>query len=462
LGAILQIAAREGIGPEALQAQLGRPLENTRAVSVRDGVAVIPVTGPIFRYANCMADLSGDVTSTQVLRTDFETALQDPQVSAILFDLDSPGGEATSIGELANAIYQARGTKPIVSYVGGQASSAAYWIASATDQIIASPTAILGSIGVVMAYRDTRERDAKAGVKTMEFVSSQSPNKRPDLDTDEGKAQVQAVIDSLASVFVADVARNRGVDTATVLEKFGQGGVRVGQAAVDAGMADSLGSFESVLSDLCERSARGSGPSGTAYATSAALSGKGTQPMPSLWDQLKSALSGGAADEPEAVTPPAVEPTTNAENTAEVLKLRQQLAQMQERESKLQGEAMQREAEAFADGEVRANRAFPAERDALVAQYLQAAQDDAARPWTVHVKVGDAEAKSRVDLLKLQCAARPDHGLTQEQMPGNPAGGKALANQDTPDANKPDPARVKQLIALSPLRELADQNGKGN
>ena len=129
---LLAVADRQG-DPEALEARLGRPLDNTRAVSIRDGVAVIPITGPIMRYANLFTRISG-ATSTQELATDLQTALDSPQVRAIVLNIDSPGGEASGINELADMIHASRGKKPIKAYVGGTGASAAYWIASAADE----------------------------------------------------------------------------------------------------------------------------------------------------------------------------------------------------------------------------------------------------------------------------------------------------------------------------------------
>src|SRR5690554_2801336 len=88
LDSLLAIADRLG-DPEALEARLGKPLDNTRAVTLRDGVAVIPVTGPIMRYANMFTRISG-ATSTQELATDLQAALDNPQVKAIVLNIDSP------------------------------------------------------------------------------------------------------------------------------------------------------------------------------------------------------------------------------------------------------------------------------------------------------------------------------------------------------------------------------------
>lgn len=246
---ILEIACRENATPEAVAAQLGRPLENTYAVEMRGSVAVLPVTGPLFRYANLFTMLSG-ATSYDMLATDFGRLVEDPTVSAIVLNIDSPGGEAAGVSEFADMIYAARARKPVVAYVDGTAASAGYWLASAASEVVANDLAMLGSIGVVFSVTDSREADAKSGRTRYDIVSSQSPYKRVDVATDEGRAKLQATADAMAQVFVEKVARFRGVTRETVLSDFGQGDVFVGQAAVQAGLADRIGSFEQVIAEL--------------------------------------------------------------------------------------------------------------------------------------------------------------------------------------------------------------------
>ena len=86
--------------------------------------------------------------------------------------------------------------------------------------------------------------------KTIEIVSSQSPNKRPDVETEEGKAKIQEHIDALAEVFINKVALHRDISPKDVIENFGGGDVFVGDKAVRIGLADSLASFEAIISDL--------------------------------------------------------------------------------------------------------------------------------------------------------------------------------------------------------------------
>lgn len=239
LATISAIARREHEGVEAVEAKIGRPLQNTRQVTMRGDTAIIPVTGPVFRYANLFTDISG-ATSLEVLAQDFTAALENSAVARIILKLDSPGGQANGIAEFAQMVKAS--SKPVIAYVDGSAASAAYWIASAADEIVLSKTAEVGSIGAVVAIDQSRKANG-----VLEIVSSQSPKKRPDLNTAEGISQIQTRIDALAQVFVEDVAAYRGVSIDTVLATFGQGDMRMGQEAVDIGMADRVSTFEALL-----------------------------------------------------------------------------------------------------------------------------------------------------------------------------------------------------------------------
>ena len=249
LETLLAVADRQG-DPEALEARLGRPLDNARRVTLRDGVAVVPVTGPIMRYANLFTRISG-ATSTQQLATDIQTALDDPKVRAIVLNIDSPGGQASGINELADLIYAARRQKPVKAYIGGTGASAAYWLASAASEVVVDDTAVVGSIGVVVEV--AVEPAAKEGSpQRYTLVSRNAPNKRPDLATEDGRAKIVEMIDALGEVFVSKVARNLNVSAENVPAMGDSGGVRIGAAAVAAGLAHRLGSLETLIAELAQ------------------------------------------------------------------------------------------------------------------------------------------------------------------------------------------------------------------
>jgi len=213
--------------------------EEDDELNVIDNVAVIDVVGPIFTRDNLFT-MFGIGVSTETLVKKLNAALEDSRVERIVFSFDSPGGQVTGINPLALKIKQANDIKPVTAYVHGSAASGAYWLASAAGEIIGDSTSMVGSIGVVATMR--RKADDE-----IEIVSSVSPNKRPDPETEEGRAEIVKVLDAIADVFVETVAQNRGVTKEYVLDNFGRGGIVVGRHALDVGMIDKIDTFENLI-----------------------------------------------------------------------------------------------------------------------------------------------------------------------------------------------------------------------
>lgn len=245
---ILGIAQRQMSDPQAVLAAPAVRRESG-SVQMRDGVAIISVMGPIFPRADFFTQISG-ATSVETLALRFGEALAADDVKGIVLHIDSPGGQITGIHEFASQIYAARNIKPVVAYASGVCTSAAYWIGSAAQRIVADETAFFGSIGVVSAWTDDKEARKAKGLTDYEVVSSQSPQKRVDPTSEEGRTALQHRLDGFASIFIADVARHRGKSTEVVTERFGQGGVMLAAEAIKVGMADEIGSLEGVIASL--------------------------------------------------------------------------------------------------------------------------------------------------------------------------------------------------------------------
>ena len=306
LESITQILYGDDASIEALESRIGRSIDGAESITVRDGVAIVPIQGLIFKNATLFTRIMSLIfggTLTDVLATDIQTALDDRQVHSILLNIDSPGGEAAGINELANMVYAARKKKPMMAYIDGLGTSGAYWLASSAESIAIDEAAILGSIGVVMVVPDSRKMDDRIGITRHQFVSSQSPNKRPDPNTEAGKAEFQKVVDDMAKVFVSAVARNRDVSEETVINDFGRGGLLVGRAAVDAGLADRISSFEDVLSEMIDNQTgtRSFVASGSPQPTT---SKGGTMPEEKKEpEKAKVAAAGATAEPPQTESP---------------------------------------------------------------------------------------------------------------------------------------------------------------
>lgn len=263
----------------ALAVRAGDPLGNSPTARVRDGVAIIPVAGPIFRYANLFTEFSG-ATALSDFATNLAAARADSRVKSIMLEIDSPGGDVTGLTEAADMIAAVSAEKPTVAYVEGSAHSAAYWLASAASRVVLSPTATIGSLGAVVAMEDRTEARARDGVRRFRFVSTQTPNKLLDPTTDTGAAKVQALADRLASEFLAAAAKARGMDVPQLLEATDGGGIVVGADAVDAGLADQVMGFEATLALLASKELPRAGPKPVARASSIEPSDNNPGPAP--------------------------------------------------------------------------------------------------------------------------------------------------------------------------------------
>jgi len=238
----------KAISKESLSTRSEKPLNNSRSVSIRDGTAIIPVHGVITARTTLFSLFAGG-TSLEDLAKDFNEALNSDEVTSILLDIDSPGGVAVGPFEMAEMIFKGRSKKPIYSYIGRNGSSAAYWLASATEKIFVNPSALVGSIGVVTTI-PVQEQPDMDGYKNIEIVSSNANLKRPDPNTAEGLAEIRRELDDLESIFTQSIAKYRSITPEIIKADFGGGGVVIGKEAVKRNMADALGTYEEVLGIL--------------------------------------------------------------------------------------------------------------------------------------------------------------------------------------------------------------------
>lgn len=235
---------------QALQSLPGVPIEGALRAKSRGGVAIIQLTGPLSKSHTWFSSFLGGTDYETILR-DLGEAVASSEIKSIVLNVDSPGGMAFGCGELSAAIYEARGAgKRIVSYVSGMMCSAAYWIGSAAHEIVVDRSAMIGSIGVRSMLVDDSKFLEKMGIAVYDIVSEQSPHKVTDASKEADRARAISTMTSMAEVFIADVARNRAVPSERVKSKFGKGDVFIGRDAIDAGMADRIGSFESLLAEL--------------------------------------------------------------------------------------------------------------------------------------------------------------------------------------------------------------------
>ena len=246
---VIRHVSGEKLDAEEIQARInGASRPPDRVVSA---VAVLPLFGVIFPRANMMTDMSG-ATSAERFGAQFTKLVKDPEITAIILDVDSPGGQVDGIEELSQQIFDARGQKPVVAVSNHLMASAAYWIGTAADEVVITPSGEVGSIGVFAVHEDISAALDKEGIKVSlisqgKFKTEGNPYEPL---TDEARSAIHARVGDYYDSFVDSVARNRGVKPASVRNGFGEGRVVGARQAVELGMADRVGTLEETIDRL--------------------------------------------------------------------------------------------------------------------------------------------------------------------------------------------------------------------
>ena len=214
------------------------------------GVAVVPIVGTLVHRASWMDAMSSDLVSYAEVTRNLNKALKDPDVKAVLLEVDSPGGSVAGAFDLVDAVYAFRKAKPIWAAANEAAYSAAYALASSTSRLYLARTGGVGSIGVIWQHVDQSQLDETLGVKYTVFSAGARKNDfNPHFPVSkEAQTWAQAEVDRVYEIFVAAVARNRGLTPEAV--RATEAGLLFGPQAVEAGLADGVASFEETLAAL--------------------------------------------------------------------------------------------------------------------------------------------------------------------------------------------------------------------
>lgn len=225
--------------------------QTQQAVARRSGaIAVIPVNGVVTSKPTPW-ERYGYTTSGASLVVATRAAVNDPEVKAIVWDMNTPGGSTSGVPEAHADLMALRGKKPIVAQVNYMSASAGYWLASAADEIAIAPSGVAGSVGAYMMHMDLSGAMDQAGVKA-EFIHAGRDkvlgNEFAPLD-DAARAYYQGLVDHAYAAFTSNVAAGRGVDVDVVRgESYGSGRILTADAAKRAGMVDVIRTMEQTLS----------------------------------------------------------------------------------------------------------------------------------------------------------------------------------------------------------------------
>lgn len=229
-GDVVQLARDAGADEDRME---------ERPYDVLNGIAVVPVRGTLVDRLGCVRPMSG-MTGYDGIRANLAQAMDDPDVRAIALDIDSPGGEVAGCFDLVDAIFAARGRKPMWSILSENACSAAYAIASATDRISVPRTGNIGSIGVIALLADVSKALQAGGVtvNVIQFGARKADGLEVLPMSPEARDAFQADVNTVGELFVQTVARNREIDAAAV--RATQAGTFLGAAGVEKKLADMV------------------------------------------------------------------------------------------------------------------------------------------------------------------------------------------------------------------------------
>jgi len=214
-------------------------------------VVRVEMIGSISRRESMWPELFGGVTVERLLRT-LRDVRADESIGTVLLEMDSPGGTVSGISEVAAEVRALRDGKHVVALANNLMASAAYWIASQADEIIATPDALVGSVGVFVMHEDYSAMNERMGLKVNYITAGKyKAEANPDQPlTDEARAHLQSIVDGAYDLFVSDVAKGRGVPTSTVKADYGEGRVLTAKEAKAAGLIDRVASVEETLRRL--------------------------------------------------------------------------------------------------------------------------------------------------------------------------------------------------------------------
>ena len=222
----------------------------TGYVSTRESIALIRIEG-VISDSESSSLLYGLGTEPEKIIHQLHKAEEDPNIKAIIFRINSPGGTAAASQEIYREIMRMK--KPIISSVGDICASGAYYVASATDWIVANESSSVGSIGVIMQFPNYQGLYEKLGIKTETFTKGKykdlgSPAREL---TDEEKRLIDKELEVVYQQFIRDVAKGRDMTEKNV-EELATGFVFVGSESLNLKLIDELGNYQDAINKAVE------------------------------------------------------------------------------------------------------------------------------------------------------------------------------------------------------------------
>ncbi len=217
----------------------GRNIRKTARLAFGEKIAVV--------------EIKGVITQSSGIIEEIQQYGEDEGVKAIILRIDSPGGGVGPSQEIHREILKVKSKKKVVTSMGSVAASGGYYVACASDLIIANPGTITGSIGVLMEFTNIEELFKKIGIKGVVLKSGEhkdigSPFREM---TPEEKKIIQGVIDNVHQQFIQAVAQGRRLELAKVAE-IADGRILTGEQAKQLGLVDQIGNLQDAIDTVAK------------------------------------------------------------------------------------------------------------------------------------------------------------------------------------------------------------------
>jgi len=208
----------------------------------RGGVAVVEIHGVI-----------GTRVRESVYARLFDAIGRNKQYKALLLDINSPGGSATGSDLMYHSLQKVAQQKPVVAYVSGIGASGGYYLCCAASKVVALPTALVGSIGVIYLRPILEQLLGKVGIELSVFKGGRLKDmtgfwRSP---TDEESEKFQGLISEMYDTFVSVVAQGRSLEDSQVRE-LATGEIYTARRGHEMGLVDELGDFDLALNLTAE------------------------------------------------------------------------------------------------------------------------------------------------------------------------------------------------------------------
>jgi len=206
-------------------------------------IVVIPLSGPITTAGSLLSP--GSTITPGLVRDYLARAEKDTAVKAIVLRIESPGGEIAPSQEILWEIEEVKEAKPVVVSMGGTAASGGYYISTKADKIVALPTTMTGSIGVISQVMNVEGLLEKLGIEVETFKGGKYKDMYSGFRemTPEEEEIMQGMIDEYYEQFIDVVAEGRGLGKEEVRD-LATGQIYTGTAAKELGLVDALGGLD--------------------------------------------------------------------------------------------------------------------------------------------------------------------------------------------------------------------------